>query len=224
MTNRILLIGSGGHCHSIIDSLLSAGEYDQIGVVVRDGKELEIVRNDPVLCNYVTGTDDDLMRLKNEGWNDAFIAVGSIGNTGIRQRMLASLKEAGFHIPVIIDPSAIVAMNTEIGEGTLIAKRAVVNTGSCIGECAIINSGAVIEHDCRLGSFVHVSPGAIICGGVKIGDYTHVGAGAAVIQEIEIGRNTIIGAGSTVVNNIGDGSVAYGNPCRIARRRKGDGV
>ena len=30
---KILLVGGGGHCRSVLDSLLSAGGYDDIGII-----------------------------------------------------------------------------------------------------------------------------------------------------------------------------------------------
>lgn len=205
---KLLLIGGGGHCRSILDSVLSINHYQQIGII--DYNQLASAMEIPVI-----GTDDDLNRLKNEGWTDAFISVGSIGSTASRRRLYQKVKEIGFRIPSIIDPTAIIARKVEIGEGSFIGKRVVVNSGSHVGICAILNTGAIIEHDSKIGDFAHISPGATLCGQTLIGNDSHVGAGSVVRQGISIGQTSLIGVGSVVVKDVPDGVKAFGNPCRV---------
>lgn len=205
---KILLLGGGGHCRSVLDCLMSTGKYEKIGIIDND-------KSASALGVNVVGTDDDLPRLLQEGWRDAFITVGSVGHTTIRRKLFSLVKECGFHIPSIIDPSAIVARGTIISDGSFIGKRAVVNTGSIIGECAIINTGAIVEHDCQIEDFVHISPGATLCGQVVVRKGSHIGAGTVVRQGICIGSNTIVGAGSVVVKDIPGEVKAFGNPCRV---------
>ena len=207
MGNKLLLIGGGGHCHSVLDSIISSGKYDEIGII------------DNVECSYLgiktIGTDDDLPRLFNEGWTDAFITVGSVGNTNVRHRLYENVKSIGYYVPSVIDPTAVIAGDAIIGEGVFAGKRSVINVGAVLGECSIINSGAIVEHDCKIGSFTHVSPGAVLCGQVTVGNDSHIGAGAVVRQLINIGDNSLIGAGSVVVKDVGDNAKAFGNPCKV---------
>lgn len=208
MGTSLLLIGGGGHCRSVLDCLISMGKYRQIGIVDHD-------RSASVLGISVVGNDGNLSELMQDGWTSAFITVGSIGSTAVRRRLCHIIKELGFEIPIIIDPTAIIASEAEIKEGAFIGKRAVVNSGSRIGSCAIINTGAIVEHDCCIGDFSHISPGTTICGQALIGSDTHIGAGAVVRQGLSIGSNTLIGAGSVVVKNIPGYVKAYGNPCKV---------
>ena len=207
MGKNLLLIGGGGHCRSVLSSVLAEKEYEEVGIID--------FTNIPVMGISVVGRDEDLPTLKNSGWTDAFITVGSIGNTGLRRRLYQMIKKLGFTIPSIIDPTAIVAQDVKIGEGCFVGKGAVLNSGTEIGECAIINTGAVIEHDCKIGAFAHISPGTVLCGQVKVGNDSHVGAGSVVRQQIEIGNETLVGIGSVVVQNIPDCVKALGNPCKV---------
>lgn len=205
---KLLLIGGGGHCRSVLDCVLSSNTYQKIG----------IIDNDPsasTLGIAVIGSDDDLPKLKDAGWTDAFISVGSVGSTGLRHKLYQMVKDIGFTVPSIIDPSAMIARGVSMGEGVFIGKRVVVNTGSQIGNCSILNSGSIIEHDCMIGLFTHISPGATLCGQVTVGNDSHIGAGSVVRQGIRIGRQSLIGAGSVVVKDIPDNVRAYGNPCRV---------
>lgn len=208
MKKKLLLIGGGGHCGAVADTLLSLNAFDEIGIIDND--------SDKCKCGIrVVGNDDDLPKLFAEGWNFAFICVGSIGDTYLRRKLYSNAKELGFAFPVIIDKTAAVSFSAKIAEGTYIGKLVVVNNDANIGTCCIINSGSVIEHNCKIGDFVHIAPGAVLCGEVKIGNDTHIGTGSCVRQQISVGSNSLIGIGSVVVKDVPENSVAYGNPCKV---------
>ena len=207
MGKKLLLIGGGGHCRSVLDSVLAANAYDGIGIIDPDGS--------PCLGIPVIGQDEDLPRLFSEGWTDAVITVGSIGDTGTRRRLYETAKAIGFRLPAVVDPTAVIGKDAVLGEGTFVGKRAVVNAGARTGVCVIVNTGAIVEHDCVIGDFAHISTGAILCGQVTVGNDAHIGAGTTVRQSIRIGDGALVGVGSTAVKDIPAGAKAYGNPCRV---------
>ncbi len=53
---------------------------------------------------------------------------------------------------------------------------------------------------------------------VHVGSGVWVGAGTVICPGVTIGDNCVIGAGSVVTRDIPANSVAYGNPCRVARQ------
>lgn len=207
-SKKVLLIGGGGHCRSVLDSLFRLKEYDRIGIIDRESKA-------QVLGVPVVGADSDLPQLFAQGWRNAVITLGSIGFPARRRALFQALKEIGFHLPAVVDPSALVGTASELGEGAFIGKRAVVNSGTRVGRCAIINTGAILEHDCSIGDFVHIAPGCTLCGEVTVGADTHIGAGSVIRQQIQIGANSLIGAGSVVICPIEGHVKAFGNPCRV---------
>lgn len=212
MIKNILLIGGGGHCKSVLDSLLLSGEYSNMGIIDRKDK-----MGETMMGIKVVGSDDDLLELFQEGYTHAFITIGSIGNPDLRISLYNRVKEVGFLIPTIIDPSAKVSLFSTIGEGVFIGKNAVINSCVVIDKCAIVNSGSIVEHDCQIAPFAHIAPGVVLGGDVKIGENSHVGINSGVKQGVSIGKNTIIGLGSMVNKDIKDNTVAYGNPCKEMR-------
>lgn len=209
MNKKILLIGGGGHCKSVLDSLLELNEYKEIGIVEKKENLGKSVMGVPVV-----GCDDDLPTFFRDGYEYAFVTVGSIGNPTLRIKLFNLLSEIGYQIPAIIDDSAKVSKHAIIEQGVFIGKRTIINAGALIQKGAIINSGSIVEHDCQIGAFSHIAPGAVLGGEVVVRESSHVGSNAAVKQQIHIGSNSIIGMGSVVVQNIGSNVMAYGNPCR----------
>ncbi len=197
MCNRLVLIGGGGHCKSVLETIYAGGIYSEI--VITDNS---IARGSTILGSKVVGTDEELPDLYKNGFHHAFVTIGSIKDTSIRRRVYEKARGIGFIFPTIIDPSAVIATSSHIGEGIFIGKNVIVNADAKIGDLAIINTAAVIEHDCHVGEFSHISVGAILCGGVEIENDVFIGANAIIIQGIKIEANSIIGAGSVVLNNV----------------------
>ncbi len=207
--DNLILIGGGGHCRSVLDSIKSTNRFNIAGII-------DLEQNVGSLINgvKVIGTDEDYEKIFSEGINFAFITIGSVTSTSLREKTYHKLSTIGFEFPSIIDSTAIISSNVKIGKGTFVGKGAIINSNSQIGHSCIINTGSIIEHDCVIEEFCHIAPGSTLSGGVKVGKSTLIGTNSTVIQGIKIGSNTIIGAGSVVVKNIKSNSKAYGNPCK----------
>ena len=213
MMERIVLIGGGGHCKSMIDVICRQGAYEIAAIT--DQRD----RIGQILCGFqVNYTDDDLESLYAAGIRMAAVSVGGIGDFSLRARLYKRAAEIGFQFPMICDPSAVVSVHTRIGDGVFIGKLCVVNAGTDIQSMAIINTGAIVEHDCRIGAFAFLSPAVTLSGGVTVGEHMHIGTGASIIQQVSIGAYSMIGAGSIVVKSMGDHVKAYGNPCREVKK------
>ena len=211
---KIVLLGCGGHAKSVADAILQGNSYEIAGFV-------DTVKNDEFVYRgiRVIGSDDDLQTLYDTGIHHACICVGYLGHGNIRNILYEKLKNIGFTLPSIIDPSAILAADVEVGEGSFIGKGAIVNSNACIGKMCIINSGAIIEHDCIVGDFSHISVASILCGGVNVGNASFIGANSTVIQEKTIGQNCVIGAGTVVRKNVMDYNIVCCKDKMIICRR-----
>ena len=205
----IILIGGGGHCKSVIDTIQGLNQFNIIGIVDLPGKIGFKIKDVEII-----GTDEILETYFNRGIKKAFITLGSIGDPIHRKELYHHAKNIGFSFPIIVDKTAIIGRNVEIEEGVFVGKGCIVNTDTQIGKHSIINTGSIIEHDCRIGKFSHVAPGTTLSGGVLIGDCVHIGTNTTIIQNISVEKSAFIGAGSVVIRDIGANAKAYGNPCR----------
>lgn len=198
----IILLGLGGHAHSVVDSIEQAGKYNIIGFLDTEemqGKNYKDYR--------VLGTDDLLQKYFDEGVRNAFITIGFMGKGNIRNQLYRQIKDIGFTVPNIIDRTAVVSENTDLEEGIFVGKRAVINANAHIGKMCIINSGAIVEHDCKIDEFSHIAVGSVVCGGAVVGNQTLIGANATVIQERKIGNGCIIGAGTIIRKDVEEKSM-----------------
>lgn len=213
MANKLVLLGGGGHCKSVIDVALQMKKFDEI--VITDP---HIPVGTLVMGCKVVGTDDCLKDLYDNGFEYAFITVGSVNINSVRDKLARKAEKMGFTFPIIIDPSAVVAGSAIIGKGTFIGKNVIINSDTKIGANCIINTGAIIEHECLVDDFTHVSIGCILCGEVSIGRNSFVGAGSTVIQCLNIGDDVVIGAGAVVNKDIPSKCTAVGIPAKVIKK------
>lgn len=197
----IVIVGFGGHARSVADSIIREEKYNIVGYTDLVGCNC---------CYKYLGSDDVLKNLYEDGVHNVALGVGFMGNSYVRDSLVILLKAIGYEFPVIVDPSAIIAQDVSIGEGTFIGKNVVINAESKVGKFCIINTGVIAEHENEIRDYSHIAVGAILCGNVSIGHHSFIGANATVIQGRKIGNNCIVGANSTVLSHVENNMKACG--------------
>lgn len=188
---KILLIGGGGHCKSVIDVIELEGKFEIAGIIEKDKSFI----GKKVLDYEIIGCDNDLNKLVKK-YNYAFITIGQIKNSAPRVKTFEYLKKIGFELPTIISPRAYVSKYASVNEGTIIMHYAMVNAGVKVGKNCIINTMALIEHDVVIEDHCHISTGAIINGNVVVKKESFIGSNSVVKEGIEIIESSFIKAGS----------------------------
>jgi len=208
--NKLILLGGGGHCESVIEVILGLPNYNIVGILDPGFNEYEEKK---ILGFPIVGRDNDIERYVEKGCKFV-ITVGQIKSSSIREKLYDLVISNGGELPVIIANSARVSSSAKISDGTVILQNAVVNANSKIGICSIVNTGAIIEHGCYLGNFSHVATGVILNGDVNCGNSSFIGSGTVVNQGVKIQDNVIIASGSVVRKNIDFGKTYGGNPLK----------
>lgn len=180
MKPKILLIGGGGHCKSVIDVIEQEDKYTIAGIV--DKKEF--IGQD-VLGYKVIGCDDNLAELFKT-YKYAVVTVGQIKSNSLKVKIFNNLKNIGYTIPTIISPLSYVSKHSTIEEGTIVMHHSLVNANVKIGKNCIINTKALIEHDSVVEDNCHISTGAIINGGVVVKENSFIGSNATTKEYIEV--------------------------------------
>lgn len=196
---ELLLVGGGGHCKAVADVVLRSGKWSVAGLVERRDAPVDLSNRFPIL-----GFDDDLSKLR-EKYRYALVCIGQIKTAFARERAFNALKHAGFELPTLVSPTAMVSPSSQIGEGTVVMDFAMVATHARLGANCIANSKSLIEHECRIGDHCHISTGAILNGAVTVGSRTFVGSGSICKQGISIGSDCIVGMGVLARHDLPDG-------------------
>lgn len=102
------------------------------------------------------------------------VAIPAVGDQSLRIRWMESLARAGFILPVLIHPGAMVSSSARIGFGTVVCAQVTVSAGAEIGRGCIISSGATIDR------------------GVRVSDGTYVGCGQVVTTDMQIDREGVL--------------------------------
>jgi sugar O-acyltransferase (sialic acid O-acetyltransferase NeuD family) len=197
MSERVVIIGAGGHAKVVISTLRAAGH--SVSAVFDD--DLAKHRTS-VLGVEVLGATSDFT-----GDGKAVIAVG---DNATRERMVAGFKDAEWM--TVVHPAAYVDQSVRLGRGTVVFAGAVIQPDTVIGAHVIINTGATVDHDCVVGDYSHLAPGSHLAGESWVGRGVLVGIGAVVVPGRRIGERSVIGAGSVVVKDVPRGTVAFGVP------------
>lgn len=204
MTEKMILVGGGGHCRSVIEVIESTGLYRIEGIL--DTAEM-VGRK--VLDYEIIATDAEISRLAAECPN-FLIAVGQIKSHETRMRLFGAVKAAGAILPPVMASTAMVSKRARIGEGTIVMHQAMVNAGAEIGPNCIINTRALVEHDAVVGAHCHISTAAVVNGAARIGEGAFIGSGAVLREGVKVGREAVIGCGAAVVRDVAEGEVYKG--------------
>jgi len=201
---KLILVGGGGHCKSVIDVAESAGFQIQgiLDIPENVGKK--------VLDYSIVGTDDQIPDYVNEAL--FIVTVGHIKDATLRIKLHQKIVDAGGTLATIVASTAHVSKYAQIGEGSVIMHHAVVNADAKIGKGCIINTFANIEHDAKIGNYCHISTGAMINGNCVVGKETFFGSQSVMVNGIEITPGCVIGAGSLVRKNAKQKGIYSGNP------------
>ena len=163
---RLLILGAGGFGHMI---------QEMAGLL---GYEEAVFLDDAVKGADVVGKCCDYRAFVKE----YDTAVAALGDNGMRLYWTEKLMEAGYYVPAMIHPTAVISPSAEIGNGTFVMQRAVVNTNTVIEHGVLINSGAVVDHDSYVACGAHVGLNSVVKANCKIESRRKVEAGEVVFS------------------------------------------
>ena len=162
----LLIIGAGGFGQMIQETAGLLG-YEEVVFLDDSSKHKDVVGKCCDYRNFLKGYDT---------------AVAALGDNGQRLYWTEKLMEAGYQVPAIIHPSAVVSPSAVIGAGSFIMQRAVVNTHTVIEHGVLVNSGAVVDHDSYVARGAHIGLGSVVKANCRIDEKRKVEAGEVVFS------------------------------------------
>jgi len=211
---KIILIGGGPHAEVVADIVEKEGRFDLVGIT-----DTRRSVGDRFLDYAVIGRQDELETLLREhGVQGGIVAIGDNHD---REKVAALVRQQlpGFEFVTAIHPSASIARDVDIGEGSVVAAGCVVSVGARIGRFGILNTRSSLEHGGEMGDFSSIAAGVTTGGFFRLGRSSALANGVTTVDRIAVGDNSVVGAGSLVLGDIGDDVLAHGSPARVVRRR-----
>lgn len=205
MSDKILIIGAGGHALEILD--LIKGSYNQISFFDNLNKENKLIYDSYRILKSFNQVEDYF-----DQDNRTFcIGFGGTNRLAIQEKFISL---GGLPHSIISSTATISNNNTFLGSGLNIMHNVLISSNVKIGDSSLINSFTSIHHDVEIGNSCEIAPHSAILGNVVIGDNTLVGANATILPGCKIGKNVVIGAGAVVTKNIPNNQKVFGIPAK----------
>jgi sugar O-acyltransferase (sialic acid O-acetyltransferase NeuD family) len=213
MKRKAIIVGAGGHCRVIISLLAMVGDTDVLGII--DLSEFRAEEN--IMGLAVLGSSAILEKFYGRRDLDLYLAIGE---NKLRYSWWLKLRDAGFSMPNLFSPLAIIDPTAHLGEANVVCARAFIGPKVVMGSNNLINTAAILEHEVYVGSHCHFAPASTVAGRSEINDGCFICAGSTVIDNIKIAENVTIGAGATLIHNATEpGALYIGIPAKLKRER-----
>jgi sugar O-acyltransferase (sialic acid O-acetyltransferase NeuD family) len=219
MTKKMIILGTGGNCIDILDTI-----YD-----INDSKRKNIYKCVGFLDDNREKWGTQIHGVKIFGplssaheYKDC-VFVNGIGSpeTFWKKQEIISKADLGIErFETLVHPSASVSRMSNIGQDVVIFQNVTVTSNVHIGDHIIVLPNTVISHDDIIGDFTCIAGGVCLSGGVDIGKSCYLGTNASVIGKVKIGNYCLVGMGSVVLHDVAENMVVAGNPARVLRHTR----
>lgn len=208
----IVIVGAGGFGRETADVIeainkTTPGTWNLIGVYDDGPAAINLQRLEDRGIEYLGA----LPGTPTEG--DLSYVIG-VGRPQTRRDIAERCDGLGWTAASLIDPTALVGSNLQVGPGAVICGGVVVSTNVFLGPHVHVNPNATIGHDTAVDEYVSINPGAIVSGDVHIFSECLIGAGATVLQGLHVGNGAVVGASACVTRNVVGCSTVKGVPAR----------
>ena len=157
--------------------------------------------------------------LKGEKPAELGFCIGINNRGALRLELHERLKGLGLIPVTVAHPSAVIADDARVGEGSQVMAGVIIGPGTEVGRQVIVNTSASIDHDCVLADGCEVAPGATLCGHIHVGINAFIAAGATILPGVTIGSGAVVGAGSLVTKEVPENTTVVGAPAKPIERK-----
>ena len=213
MHKRIIILGTGGNCIDILDTINESkpiSRYECVGFLDDDerkwGKDYHGVS--------VLGPLHSAQKYPDHFFVNG---IGSPSNFWKKRMILSKTSIPDERFETIIHPSASVSSMARLGYGTVVFQNVTITSNVRIGNHVVVLPNSVLSHDDLIGDYTCIAGGVCISGGATVGHSCYLGTNSAIMGNVSIGNCCLIGMGAVVLHNVDDNQVVVGNPARFLR-------
>jgi sugar O-acyltransferase (sialic acid O-acetyltransferase NeuD family) len=207
MTERLVLVGAGGHASDVLSAVEAintvSAAWDVVGLLADGPPERDRFGDRGVA--HLGGLE--LL----DGLDATYVLA--VGWPATKRALLDRIPP-GARAAVLVHPTVEVGAGAEIGVGVVVLDGAHLSAHARIGDHALVSYLSSVGHDTVVGQLSSVMPGAHVAGDVHLGAEVTVGAGALVLQGLSVGDGATVGAGAVVTSDVAAGVTVVGAPAR----------
>lgn len=134
----------------------------------------------------------------------AFAAVGYQELNALRARTVARLRNWGYRLPSIVNPSAR-PLVTAGANCLVVPGESSVEPFVTLGDDVFVWNAVSLSHYVALGDDCWLSNGTVLGGNVVVGRGSFLGLGVTVNNRVNIGAGCLVGSGALVTRDLADG-------------------
>jgi sugar O-acyltransferase (sialic acid O-acetyltransferase NeuD family) len=212
---NLIILGTGGNCLDILDTVLAINEsacpqYNVRGFLDDDPQ----LKGTKIVGYAVLGT----LSQANEHSDCVFVnGIGSFRNYWRKPEIIARTGMPLNRFETIVHPKASVSRFATLGPGTVVLQNAAINSRAQISSHVMILPNAIISHDVQVGDHSCIASAACLAGNVRVGRICYVGANCSVRNNVTLGNGCLVGMGAVVLEDVPEVTVVVGNPARAIR-------
>ena len=205
----VIVLGTGKHAEVVIEIIEAQGNYQILGVVSSAPNAPKELLGYEYLGNF-----DIFKSLDKQSTIKVVNGLGGWAEQQFRVTMFHKIREQGYVFATVIHPSATIAKNVTIDEGSMVGSNATLMTGAKIGKNVIISSASLIAHHTEIEDHVLISGGVNIGADVIIKKQSIIGFSAVVASRIEVGEKALVATGAVAVKNVAAETTVMGLPAK----------
>lgn len=191
----MIVVGSGGFAAEIIGYLRDCRSASPNGEPILAGV-VDDYAADPAPAN-VCGLPF-LGRLDDVPDPAGCRFVAASGTPRFRKETIEIIRARGWALHSVVHPTAIIARDAYVGEGTVIAPYAIVNARARVGVGCALNVFCSVGHDASVGDYSVLSPYTALNGWSAIGELCFLGTRATVFPRVRVGARSMVDTHSFV--------------------------
>lgn len=214
---RIIILGTGGNCIDILDSIQDINEAAFQPVYACQG----FLDDNPATWGLTLHGVKVLGPLPSAAQyaDCSFVfGIGSVRNYHRREDILRTAGVPDERFETIIHPSASVSRSAKLGSGSVILQHVTVASDATVGRHVYILPNSIISHGALVDDFATIAGGVCISGNVRVGFSCYIGTNAALRDGVSIGERALVGMSSVVLSDVPARTVVAGNPAKVLRQ------
>lgn len=206
----IILYGSGGMARELSELIEDINIIEPVWHIVGYLNDTITISGGEKVDGYSILGGGDI--LKNIGGTKNVVLAMS--NPAIKLRIYQKIKDYDIRFPILIHPTARIARNVKIGEGSVIGMDCIVSVNACLGRHVFLNMRTVIGHDAIIDDFSSCLVNCIVAGNVHVKEGCLLGSNCVVMEKKVIGNKAKIGMGAIVCFDVDDQNVVMSRPSK----------